>query len=174
MAPATRILIPDVVYELSEEETDMLIKELWATDRPGASFDANAAAERLERPTHADPHEFPEVEALALLRALENLRWSGRLHGREQMIQLKDTLVGTLNPRPIGYELRLLDNWAKTQGWASYSGPFDVGDRLSTTEADWRVTDVEQREHGDDLLTCQPFAEEWPPHEPPPFSAPAA
>jgi hypothetical protein len=73
------------------------------------------------------------------------------------MSNLRDALIGTRDPKPISYELRFTDAITKDQSWVSYSGPYDVDDRLSTAYGDWRVFQIERREPESDILTCEPF-----------------
>jgi hypothetical protein len=152
-----QIHIPNGDFDLDQAETDLLLAELRLSTRPDAVYDAGAAADRLERPNDGEPHQFSDPEAHALMRALDNLRWRGHLSNRGRMLRLRDVLIGTRATRPIPYTLRFTDAVTKDENWTSYSGPYHVGDRLSTPYGDFRVICVERRDHDHDVLTCAAF-----------------
>ena len=58
-----RILIPDTVFDIERDETELLVAELRLTARTGAAYDAAGAADRLEQPNDGEPHHFPDPEA---------------------------------------------------------------------------------------------------------------
>jgi hypothetical protein len=55
-----QILIPDTVFDIERDETELLIAELRLTARTGAAYDAAGAADRLEQPNDGEPHHFPD------------------------------------------------------------------------------------------------------------------
>jgi hypothetical protein len=156
---ATRIAIPDVVIALTETETTQLVDELDLTDRPDAPYDAGGAAAKLRAAGHEDV-SFTDRESAAIVRALDNLRTRGRLRGREheQSQRLRDAHTSP----GIAYELLLVNDWANRHSFMSWSGPYAVGDRLCTGDADWRVYELDERDTSPTLLHCQPYDAEWP------------
>ena len=66
--------------------------------------------------------------------------------------------MGTFDTKTIPYDLRFTDAAAEGADWFSSSGPYEVGDRLSTPYGDFRFR-VEHRDQGRDVLTCAPFLE---------------
>jgi hypothetical protein len=152
-----QIFIPDTVFDIERDETELLIAELRLTARTGAAYDAAGAADRLEQPNDGEPHHFPDPEAHALLRALDNLHWRSHLTNRGRMQRIRDAYIGTFDTRPIPYDLRFTGAATEGGGWFSSSGTHDVGDRLSTPYGDFRIVRVEHRDEGHDVLTCAPF-----------------
>jgi hypothetical protein len=55
-----QIFIPDTVFDIERDETELLIAELRLTARTGAAYDAAGAADRLEQPNDGEPHHFPD------------------------------------------------------------------------------------------------------------------
>jgi hypothetical protein len=170
------IYVPETTFEIDRAETDLLVAELRLTARPEAAYDAAAAAERVQQASPPEGHSFPDGEAHALLRALDNLHWRSHLTNRSRMQRLREALMGTFGTTPIPYDLRFTDATTEGRGWFSSSGPYEAGDRLSTPYGDWRVVGVEEREGDHDVLVCTPFVAEdavqgvefsMPPHVPP-------
>jgi hypothetical protein len=171
-----QILIPDTVFDIERDETELLNAELRLTARTGAAYDAAGAADRLEQPNDGEPHHFPDPEAHALLRALDNLHWRSQLTNRSRMLRIREVLMGTFDTKPIPYDIRFTDAATEGDGWFSSSGPYEVGDRLSTPYGDFRIVRVEHHDEGHDVLTCAPFELDTgpqtvevsiPPHIPP-------
>ena len=171
-----QILIPDTVFDIERDETELLIAELRLTARTGAAYDAAGAADRLEQPNDGEPHHFADPEAHALLRALDNLHWRSQLTNRSRMLRIREVLMGTFDTKPIPYDIRFTDAATEGDGWFSSIGPYEVGDRLSTPYGDFRVVRVEHHDEGHDVLTCAPFELDTgpqtvefsiPPHIPP-------
>jgi hypothetical protein len=153
--PGARIKTPEIVIEIDDEETFLLTGELYSIDRPNAPFDAAQAADLLQTPS-AQPVEFTDTQAHAVLRALGNLRSANRMNKRRELMRAGRALDG-YHPRgqAISYNLVLGDQ-AKDRRWESYSGPYEAGDRLTVPEGDWRVVD---RDDGatPPKLFCEPF-----------------
>jgi hypothetical protein len=154
--PGARIRIPELVIELIEPERRRLDTELLLTDRPGAAYDARSIADALVD-AGTEPIELSDEQALAVVRALDNLRWAGHLTGMPNLIRLRDAL----SMPGIAYELLMLAESPRREGFTSWSGPYDVGDRLCNREGTWRVVEVQEREPEQAVLTCHPFEENW-------------
>jgi hypothetical protein len=54
-----QILIPDTVFDIERDETELLIAELRLTARTGAAYDAAGAADRLKQPNDGSPTTSP-------------------------------------------------------------------------------------------------------------------
>lgn len=115
--------------------------------------DAVEVADLLQTPP-SQPIKPNDAQAFALLRALDNLRWAGDLDGKRELLRLRDCLVSKYGVT-VSYELQLkVDD--EVVRWTSYSGTFEVGDRLRTTSGlGWRVTHRVSRGPETDLLICE-------------------
>jgi hypothetical protein len=156
---AVRIRVDDAVYALGKAKQRLLVAELAATLRPGAPFDAKGAATKIKA-AGVDPVEFNEPEALALLRALDNLHHSDRLAGARVLPRLREALIAHLKAPAVAYELALVREWRSEARMISHAGSFAIGDRLLTAEGTWTVRELEQRAGKPDLLSCTLFSPE--------------
>jgi hypothetical protein len=160
------IYIPESLFDLDEPETGILVEELRLVERDGARFAAASLADKLEGES-ASPIAPTDTELWALYRALENLRWAGKLSRSERLRRLRDACVGTSGVPLVEYELFLIggDVGVKTiPSWTSYSGVLEPGDRICIPDGAWRVIEVEQRPVGQERLVCQPYDDEYPPY----------
>lgn len=153
--PGALVRTPDVVIAIDDGEKFTLTGELYSIDRPGVPFDAVGAAELLQTPS-AQPVEFDDRQAHAVLRALDNLRYGNRLAGGSELLRIRDALLGLFPLPSASYELELPGSTGLV-GWTSYSGPREIGDRLCTTEGDWRIEGREDQPSGVVKLICGPF-----------------
>ena len=154
--PGARIFTPEVVFEIDEGDKMVLVFELLSIKRADAPFDAETAADLLQTPS-AQPVEFDDRQAYAVVRALDNLRDGNRLDGRSELLRIREALRGRLQLPTVSYELGL-PGAGDLVGWISYSGPREAGDRLLTHDgSQWRVVSVEKREGQVDLLECEPW-----------------
>jgi hypothetical protein len=152
-----RVSVEGSVYELGEAKSRLLAAELTATARKGAEFDAEGAA-RMSRVAVRQTIEFDDAQALAVLRAVDNLRAGGRLRGALALPRLRRALISHLAAPVVEYELTLTrDRVTSEASFVSYSGHYAVGDRLLTPEGTWTVDGIESREDTNDRLICVPF-----------------
>jgi hypothetical protein len=164
-----RITVPDVEVELDETDLGLVVGELRLTDNPDGPADAARAADKLEH-AQAEPIAFDDAEAVAVFKALTNLRSGGELR-RGAMTRLRDLLVGATGIEPVEYELFLVgvQGGVDTRGWTSYAGTLQRGDRIRLSDGAFRVVEVQDRDAGPQRLVCQPYDDDWPPYrvEPP-------
>jgi hypothetical protein len=167
--PGARIVIPEVEVELDERDVDFLVAELRLTDNPEGPGEAAGAADKLEHAGVA-AIAFDDTEAVAVFKALTNLRSAGALRPGE-MTRLRDLLVGTTGIQPVDYELFLVgvQGGVDTRRWTSYAGTLGRGDRICLSDGAFRVVEVQERDDSPQRLVCQPYADDWPPYrvEPP-------
>jgi hypothetical protein len=151
-----RLSVENAVIEFGEAKSRLLAAELVATARAGAPFDAVGAAQKIKA-AGDDPVDFSPAEEFAVLRALDNLRNGGRLDGAQALPRLRDALITHLATPTVEYDLLLIRDLTWEARFVSYSGRFDVGDRLLTTDGTWTVRELEQRRGRPDVLTCTPY-----------------
>jgi hypothetical protein len=152
-----RVSVEGSVHEFGEAKRRLLAAELTATARKGADFDAEGAA-RKSRAAAQQAVEFDAAQALAVLRAVDNLRAGGRLRGALALPRLREALIAQLAAPVVEYELTLTrDRLTSEASFVSYSGRYDVGDRLLTPEGTWTVREIESREGRAERLICVPF-----------------
>ena len=151
------IRIPDATIPITNDDLRLLLDELHAINRPEASYDATTAIKELER-TDVDQHDLPSTARWAVARALDHLRNAGNLTNRDGLQRIRDALVPNFMSRT--YEIQIVDDWVENEGLFSYSGPYELGDRLVTRSGEWTVARIEPLGPDRARLWLKPFADD--------------
>ena len=139
-------LVPDERFVVPADDVARLLGELELLDREDAVYDARGAGERINRAaelgTAADTLELEvwlREEVHALARALDHIR-NASPHFPPPLVSpvgqplflLRDAVITVYQFGAVTYELSPLiaGREARERLFASYTGPYDLGDRL--------------------------------------------
>lgn len=154
---------PDVETELGIEDVPVVMAELSVLVRPDWWFDAAGAVARLETARSSgvvvDLREWERPELAAFARALDHIRNAepaSDIPEPRPLSLLRDRVIAYAGLEQRTYDFTVTPDLDVRQ-FFSYTGPYDVGDRLVAPHDHGLRLVVVERQPGDpnEHLTCQ-------------------
>jgi hypothetical protein len=149
-AQPVTVYVPEVFITVSVDDVRSVVAELRRYARDELRGERLLVADMLEQTIAGERgtqrlvvSDLPQDEQAALLRAVEHLRW-GNEDMSEELGRLHFALKGWVPQPQISYEV-VFDYRVNTLPFTSYTGRYEVGDRLPPRKQDecWEVIAVE-------------------------------
>jgi hypothetical protein len=148
--------VPEVAITVSVEDARRIVAELRRYARDDARAERHRLADNVEQTIARERAmlrlavpDLPADEQAALLRAVEHLRWTSTGMSQE-LGRLHFALKGWVPLPQITYDV-VFDYGAEKLSFPSYTGRYDVGDRLPPRNDEcWEVVAVEPPSDGAD------------------------